>query len=59
MDRISALLALDAGDVPVYLHLASEKMTLLTPRTSWCNAGETCLKRLQEALGAENVVLKG
>ena len=58
MDRITALLALEAGEIPVYMHIPSEKMTLLCPRSAWCNGGESCLQRLQEALGAENVVLK-
>ena len=58
MDRASALLALEAGDIPVYLHIPSEKITLLCPRANWANGGESCLRRLREALGTENVVLK-
>ena len=55
MDRIQALLALDSGDIPVYLHIPSEKITLIAPREAW-SSGK--LERLREALGAENVVLK-
>ena len=58
MDRISALMALEAGPVPVYLHIPEEKTTLLAPRENWVSGGESCLSRLREALGAENVVLK-
>ena len=58
MDRISAILALDAGEIPVYMHIPAEKVTLLCPRNSWCSAGDSCLRRLQDALGAENVVLR-
>jgi DNA polymerase-3 subunit alpha len=58
MDRISAILALEAGEIPVYMHIPAEKMTLLCPKSSWCNGSESCLLRLQEALGAENVVLR-
>ena len=58
MDRAMALLALSAGEVPVYMHIPEEKITLLCPRENWCTADETCLSRLQEALGAENVILK-
>lgn len=58
MDRISAILALDAGEIPVYMHIPAEKVTLLCPRNSWCGAGDSCLRRLQDALGAENVVLR-
>ena len=55
---VSALLALSAGEVPVYMHLPAEKITLLSPREDWCSADEACLGRLRDALGAENVVLK-
>ena len=58
MDRTTALLALEAGDIPVYMHIPAEKITLLCPRTAWCSGSETCLRRLQEALGEGNVVLK-
>ena len=58
MDRIQAMLALDAGEIPVYMHLPAEKMTLLCPRTSWSSGSEEALRRLRDALGAENVVLK-
>ena len=59
MNRITALLALEAGDdIPVYMHIPAEKITLLCPRTAWCSGSEACLRRLQEALGEGNVVLK-
>ncbi len=58
MDRAQTLLALSAGEVPVYFHLPSEKLTLLSPREGWTDAGEACLNRLRDAFGAENVVLK-
>ena len=58
MDRTTALLALEAGDIPVYMHIPAEKITLLCPRTAWCSGSEACLRRLRETLGAENVVLK-
>ena len=53
-----AVLALCAGNVPVYMHIPEEKITLLCPRENWCSADENCLQRLRDALGAENVVLK-
>ena len=58
MDRAGAVLALYAGDVPVYMHIPEEKITLLCPREDWCSGDEDCLRRLQDELGAENVVLK-
>ena len=59
MDKASALLALSGGDIPVYMHIPEEKMTLLSPRSAWCDGSEKCLARLREELGGENVVLKG
>ena len=58
MDRASALLGLFPGEIPVYMHIPAEKMTLLSPRESWCDGSEEGLRRLREELGAENVVLK-
>ena len=58
LDRVQALLAVEAGDVPVYLHIPSEKITLLCPRDQWCNGGDSCVRRLKDALGDSNVVLK-
>ena len=58
MDRAGAVMALCAGNVPVYMHIPEEKITLLCPRENWCSADENCLQRLRDALGAENVVLK-
>ena len=52
------MLALSAGDIPVYMHIPEEKITLLCPKENWCNADELCLQRLRDAIGKENVVLK-
>lgn len=57
MDAASSALALYPGSVPVYLHLPAEKMTLLAPKTGWCDASDGCLNRLNALLGAENVKL--
>ena len=58
MESVTAMLALSAGSVPVYMHIPEEKITLLCPRENWVCADEECMVRLREALGAENVVLK-
>ena len=58
MDQVNALLALETGDVPVYLHLPEEKTTLLCPRSNWTGGSERTLARLRDALGDGNVVLK-
>ncbi|MBQ7844855.1 MAG: DNA polymerase III subunit alpha [Clostridia bacterium] len=57
MDRVTTLLSLHPGSVPVYLHIPEEKITLLAPRMNWCDATEDCLKRLRTFLGEENVKL--
>ena len=57
MDAASSTLSLYPGSVPVYLHLPAEKMTLLAPKTGWCDASDGCLNRLNALLGAENVKL--
>ena len=59
MDRAAAMLGLNPGSIPVYMHLPAEKTTLLAPRGCWCDGSEKCLSRLREALGGENVVMKG
>jgi DNA polymerase-3 subunit alpha len=58
MESVTAMLALSAGNVPVYMHIPEEKITLLCPREHWINADEACMERLRGELGAENVVLK-
>jgi DNA polymerase-3 subunit alpha len=58
MDRVQALLALENGEIPVYLHIPEEKITLLSPRDCWCSGDEQCITRLKNELGEENVVLK-
>ena len=57
MDRAGAILALEAGNIPVYIHIPSEKTTLLSPRAAWTGGSENCLRRLRDEFGAENVVL--
>lgn len=57
MDAASSTLSLYPGSVPVYLHLPAEKITLLAPKTGWCDASDGCLNRLNALLGAENVKL--
>lgn len=57
MDAALSTLSLYPGSVPVYLHLPAEKMTLLAPKTGWCDASDGCLNRLNALLGAENVKL--
>ena len=57
MDHAMALLGLYPGSVPVYLHIPEEKITLLSPRISWCDASEGCMERMRRVFGEENVKL--
>lgn len=58
LDAASACLALHPGSVPVYLHIPQEKITLLAPRTGWCDGSTDCLQRMYGLLGEENVKLR-
>ena len=55
MDKTITMLALHPGSVPVYVHIPSEKMTLLAPKINWCDGSDGCLQRLMNAFGPENV----
>ncbi len=57
MDQAMALLSLYPGSVPVYMHIPQEKITLLAPRTAWCDGSEECLRQLRSRLQEENVKL--
>jgi DNA polymerase-3 subunit alpha len=59
LERAAMLLASETGGIPVYMHIAAEKITLLSPRENWCNGSERCLRKLQDEFGSGNVVLKG
>ena len=43
------------GDIPVYLHLPSQKVTLLMPATHWSNGSAEALQELRSLFGEENV----
>ena len=42
----------------VYMHLPSEKITLLAPRERWCDGSIGCMEQLQLEFGFENMVLR-
>ena len=58
LKTLTQLIALDAGDIPVYLHIPSEKVTLLCPRENWTGGSAENIRKLKEAFGPENVVLR-
>ena len=51
------ILSLYPGSTPVYLHIPSEKATLLAAREQWIDAQETAIQRVSERFGNENVRL--
>jgi len=55
MDEAVHLLSLYPGSVPVYLHVAAEKLTFLLPKLQWCDGSESCQQRLSGVFGAANV----
>ena len=57
IDECMQITSIYPGSTPVYLHIPSEKATLLASREQWIDAQETALKRLEERFGKENVRL--
>jgi DNA polymerase-3 subunit alpha len=57
IDECMQITSIYPGPTPVYLHIPSEKATLLASREQWIDAQETALKRLEERFGKENVRL--
>ena len=57
MEKADLLLSLHSGNIPVYMHLPEEKLTLLAPGEIWCDGSQACLERLKDLLGQENVKL--
>ena len=59
MERLPQMLAgLEAGDVPLYLNLPEENVTLLAPRALWQQDADAARSRLILELGAQNVKIK-
>ena len=57
MEKADLLLSLHSGEIPVFMHLPEEKLTLLAPGEMWCDGSDACLNRLKDLLGQENVKL--
>ena len=56
MEKLPGLLSqVEKGDVPVYLNLPEENVTLLAPRDMWPKDAETARSKLLLLLGADNV----
>lgn len=55
MEQMKPVLKRYPGPVPVYFHITSERITLLTPRNLWCDGDEQVQQDLEKMLGMENV----
>ena len=55
MEQMKPVLTAHPGPVPVYFHIPSERITLLTPRNLWCDGDEPVQQELEKMLGMENV----
>jgi DNA polymerase-3 subunit alpha len=55
MEQMKPVLASHPGPVPVYFHIPSERITLLTPKNLWCDGDEQVQQELEKMLGMENV----
>ena len=55
MDGAQAVLRRIPGDVPVYMYLAEEGITLLAPRESWCRNAAQARDALGSLLAPEDI----
>jgi DNA polymerase-3 subunit alpha len=55
MEQMKPVLQSYPGPVPVYFHITSERITLLTPRSLWCDGDEQVQQELEKMLGMDNV----
>ena len=58
MNRVKAACASAPGDVPVYLRIADEQITLLLDRAYWPDANEGLLADLRSTLGETGASLR-
>ena len=58
LQRVKQTCASHAGNVPAYLRIADENITLLMEKACWPDASEETLAALQALLGSQNVVLR-
>lgn len=56
--EVVQILADYPGECPVYLYYPEKKKMLLTPKSSWVADNDELLRRLAQALGAENISIK-
>lgn len=58
VDRIKPVLSKHSGNIPVYIHYAESKKTVIAPKNLWIAENDELLSELTGILGAECVVLK-
>jgi DNA polymerase-3 subunit alpha len=58
IDRITALLRLFSGDIPVHFYYQDTKQQVLVPRTMFAEEGDFLKNKLINLLGSSNVVYK-
>ena len=55
MSAVQDALSAMKGEIPVYLHLPEEGITLLAPRSMWVQSAEAAQRALGPTLGDENI----
>lgn len=58
VERIKPVLSNYSGNIPVYIHYAETKKTVIAPRNLWIAENNELMEELTKILGAECVVLK-
>ena len=58
LERVKGVLAVESGNIPVYIYNEEKKQTSIAPRNLWASASDEQLDKLMAILGAECVVLK-
>ena len=57
-EKITQILALYGGNVPVYIYNEEKKQTSVAPKELWVSASDELISKLKKVLGDSNVVLK-
>ena len=58
LERVSAVLVKESGNIPVYIYNEEKKQTSIAPKSLWASASDKQIGELRAILGAECVVLK-
>ena len=58
LEKIKTLLADFRGNIPVYIHYAESRKTVIAPKTLWVEESDELIEKLTDILGTDCVVLK-